>query len=175
MAFYYLASYYFIIVDMYVRFTIWVILGVMATIGLGTGVYTGTFYLFPYILAIKDTAERCGHLDFSLLTMECGETIANEVPLNPRNPYQNIAPTVFMVFRHKPRWIAALLSGEAFKKTGNYWEQSVHGVVPQILGRHDNRAGGVAELHVWYVWIDRGLSRSSFWNTYRHHSWGRVW
>lgn len=81
MAFYYLASYYFIIADMYVRFTIyWVILGVMATIGLGTGVYTGTFYLFPYILAIKDTAERCGHLDFSLLTMECGETIANEVP-----------------------------------------------------------------------------------------------
>lgn len=60
------------VLNTYVIFTIyWLFLGIMATIGLGTGMYTGTFYLFPYILEIKSQAQICNNLNFSILDLEC--------------------------------------------------------------------------------------------------------
>jgi hypothetical protein len=60
------------ILNQYLIFFIWwFILGVLATIGLGTGMYTGTFYLFPFILNIKNQSQICGNTEFSLLDFEC--------------------------------------------------------------------------------------------------------
>ena len=119
----------------------------MATIGLGTGVYTGTFYLFPYILAIKDTAERCGHLDFSLLT-ECGETIANEVPLNPAEILIKTLPPLYLwSFGTSLGELPPYYLGKHSKKWKLLRTVGSRGGSANT-GRHDNRAGGVAELHV---------------------------
>ena len=54
----------------------WIMLGVLATIGFGTGMYTGTFYLFPHLIAIKNQAEVCGNLDFNLIDFQCN---SNEI------------------------------------------------------------------------------------------------
>ena len=52
------------IFNAYLLFSVyWLLMGVMATIGLGTGMYTGTFYLFPFILSIKTQGELCNNLD----------------------------------------------------------------------------------------------------------------
>lgn len=42
----------------------WVGLGVLSSIGLGTGMHSGFLFLFPHILRICLAAERCGSTDF---------------------------------------------------------------------------------------------------------------
>jgi hypothetical protein len=45
----------------------WIGLGVLSTIGLGTGMHTGIFFLCPFIISIKNTAIECGTLDFDII------------------------------------------------------------------------------------------------------------
>ncbi|KAK9829946.1 hypothetical protein WJX72_008802 [[Myrmecia] bisecta] len=42
----------------------WVGLGVLSSIGLGTGMHSGLLFLFPHMLKVCLAAEKCGHLDF---------------------------------------------------------------------------------------------------------------
>jgi vacuole membrane protein 1 len=52
----------------YIVFTLyWTGLGVLSTIGLGTGIHTGIFFLFPFIISIKDKALECGTTDFDII------------------------------------------------------------------------------------------------------------
>eukprot|EP00887_Chlorella_sp_A99_P001874 scaffold19.g1874.t1 len=44
----------------------WVGLGVLSSIGLGTGMHSGLLFLFPHILMVCLAAERCGNLDFDV-------------------------------------------------------------------------------------------------------------
>ena len=42
----------------------WVGLGVLSSIGLGSGVHTGVLFLFPHVLRVALAAEACGHTVF---------------------------------------------------------------------------------------------------------------
>jgi hypothetical protein len=42
----------------------WIGLGVLSSIGLGTGMHTGMLFLFPHILQVCLAANACGHMDF---------------------------------------------------------------------------------------------------------------
>ncbi len=42
----------------------WMGLGILSSIGLGTGMHSGLLFLFPHIFFVVSTAEKCGHLDF---------------------------------------------------------------------------------------------------------------
>jgi len=42
----------------------WVALGVASSVGFGSGMHTGLLFLFPHILKVCQTAERCGNVDF---------------------------------------------------------------------------------------------------------------
>ena len=44
----------------------WFLLGVLSSIGLGTGFHTGLIFLFPQITQVYNTAQLCNHTDFSL-------------------------------------------------------------------------------------------------------------
>lgn len=44
----------------------WVGLGVLSSVGLGTGMHSGILYLFPHIVHATQTAHSCGSLDFTL-------------------------------------------------------------------------------------------------------------
>ena len=51
--------------DTVVRFVVWwVVLGVLSSVGLGTGLHSGLMFLFPHIFACCAAAARCGSLDF---------------------------------------------------------------------------------------------------------------
>ena len=43
----------------------WFMLGVLSSIGLGTGMHSGLLFLFPHIIAISHAAQVCQNLDFS--------------------------------------------------------------------------------------------------------------
>eukprot|EP00198_Chlamydomonas_reinhardtii_P006877 XP_001696213.1 predicted protein [Chlamydomonas reinhardtii] len=65
----------------------WVGLGVLSSIGLGTGMHTGLLFLFPHILKVCLAAETCGHVKFDIRSdiwyssesLTCGEWPQQEV------------------------------------------------------------------------------------------------
>jgi vacuole membrane protein 1 len=46
--------------------TWWIGLGVLSSIGLGTGMHSGLLFLFPHMLKVCLAAERCGNLNFDV-------------------------------------------------------------------------------------------------------------
>lgn len=49
----------------WLRFVVWWSgLGILSSIGLGTGMHSGLLFLFPHIYFVVSTAEKCGHLNF---------------------------------------------------------------------------------------------------------------
>ena len=46
----------------------WVLLGILSSIGLGTGMHTGLLFLFPHIMFVCIAAETCGGLEFTSWT-----------------------------------------------------------------------------------------------------------
>jgi len=46
----------------------WIGLGVLSSIGFGSGMHSGLLFLFPHMLKICLAAERCGNLEFDLRT-----------------------------------------------------------------------------------------------------------
>ena len=44
----------------------WLSLGVLSSVGLGTGMHSGLLFLFPHVLAVAAAAERCGGVDFDV-------------------------------------------------------------------------------------------------------------
>ena len=42
----------------------WVGLGVLSSVGLGSGMHSGLLFLWPHVLRVSLAAERCGHMDF---------------------------------------------------------------------------------------------------------------
>ena len=60
----------------------WVGLGVLSSVGLGTGMHSGLLFLFPHIFFVVSTAEKCNNLNFDTRTnmwanvMKPGDTFA---------------------------------------------------------------------------------------------------
>ena len=42
----------------------WVGLGILSSIGLGTGMHSGLLFLWPHVFRVVTTVEKCGHTDF---------------------------------------------------------------------------------------------------------------
>lgn len=51
----------------WVKYVVWWIgLGVLSSIGLGTGMHSGLLFLFPHMLQVCLAAEKCGHVQFNV-------------------------------------------------------------------------------------------------------------
>eukprot|EP00668_Euglena_longa_P035351 GGOE01045415.1.p1 GENE.GGOE01045415.1~~GGOE01045415.1.p1 ORF type:complete len:504 (+),score=170.95 GGOE01045415.1:70-1512(+) len=60
-----------------VRYVVWwVTLGVLSSIGLGTGMHSGILFLFPHIISVSHAAQECGSLDF--ITNPDGSFMCND-------------------------------------------------------------------------------------------------
>jgi membrane protein YqaA with SNARE-associated domain len=56
-------------VSIWVEFIIWWVgLGVLSSVGLGTGMHSGLLFLFPHIFFVVSTAEKCNNLNFDSRT-----------------------------------------------------------------------------------------------------------
>jgi len=57
------------IVDQYLAYVVWWIgLGILSSIGLGSGMHSGILFLFPHMLKVVLTAERCHSVNFVSMT-----------------------------------------------------------------------------------------------------------
>lgn len=52
----------------WIRYVVWWVgLGVLSSIGMGTGIQSGLLFLFPHMLKVCLAIEACGHSEFSIL------------------------------------------------------------------------------------------------------------
>ena len=63
----------------------WLVLGVLSSIGLGTGLHSGIMFLWPFAMSVITNAEACGTTSFSATynhpcSLKCGETVKGGVP-----------------------------------------------------------------------------------------------
>ena len=42
----------------------WLLLGILSSVGLGSGMHSGLLFLWPHALQVSLAAERCGHMHF---------------------------------------------------------------------------------------------------------------
>jgi hypothetical protein len=77
-------------ISVWLRFSVWWLgLGILSSIGLGTGMHSGLLFLFPHIFFVVSTAEKCGHLNFDSRAnmwsnvMKPGDTFECLAPATP--------------------------------------------------------------------------------------------
>jgi len=62
-------TYYCKLAQFIVEFTVWWVgLGVLSSIGLGSGMHSGLLFLFPHIFRVAVAANNCGHTNFNSFT-----------------------------------------------------------------------------------------------------------
>ena len=78
----------------------WLLLGILSSIGFGTGLHTGILYLFPWVINIRMIANKCKSLDFPVTNDNfiCKENNSNLTP-HILGIFYKTFPTVFILFR----------------------------------------------------------------------------
>ena len=91
-------------ISTWLQFSIWWLgLGILSSIGLGTGMHSGLLFLFPHIFFVVSTAEKCGHLNFDSRVnmwssvMKPGDTFACLIPASPDKYDQNVTLVTLLV------------------------------------------------------------------------------
>jgi membrane protein YqaA with SNARE-associated domain len=114
----------------------WVGLGVLSSIGLGTGLHTGMLFLFPHIFKVVQAAEQCGNMKF-----DSSQDIwyASDVVMctNPLPHGQAPHPSFLAVAWRC--WIPAVLWGAG---------TAIGEVPPYLMSRAAMLAGGALEDEV---------------------------
>ena len=126
---YLIGSFYNFTINNYIIYTLyWIGLGILSTIGFGTGIHTGVFFLFPYILSIKDTAIECNSTNFNLLGENkfiCHQnTNENTIP-NLQIFYKTLVPTLLWGIGSSlgeipPYYLASLAKNEMYTSNNTY-------------------------------------------------------
>eukprot|EP01062_Namystynia_karyoxenos_P070166 TRINITY_DN65551_c0_g1_i1.p1 TRINITY_DN65551_c0_g1~~TRINITY_DN65551_c0_g1_i1.p1 ORF type:complete len:532 (+),score=120.07 TRINITY_DN65551_c0_g1_i1:96-1691(+) len=50
----------------------WIVLGILSSVGFGTGMHSGVLFLFPHIYKVCIAADECGHLNFHTNALYAG-------------------------------------------------------------------------------------------------------
>ena len=108
--------------DMIFTITKWISLGIISSIGLGSGLNTGLLFLFPLVTQATLTATRCGHTDFDLSgrnALVCDENLDSNLQASSIMVFFKVLPITIL-------WGAGCAIGEVppfyiaqnLKKTG---------------------------------------------------------
>jgi len=89
----------------------WVGLGVLSSIGLGTGMHSGMLFVFPYILMVCKTAERCSSLNFEARMRMWGNDDEIECPKG-KEAYTTYLATLIKVLPVVMLWGMGTAVGE---------------------------------------------------------------
>ncbi|CAM9861405.1 unnamed protein product [Chrysoparadoxa australica] len=82
-------------VEKYVKFVVWWVgLGILSSIGMGTGMHTGMLFLFPHIFKVCVAAESCKSLDFEV-TGNFWFSSNTSLFACPQQPLEMQAPVTF--------------------------------------------------------------------------------
>jgi hypothetical protein len=92
-------------IGVWLEFTMWWLgLGILSSIGLGTGMHSGLLFLFPHIFFVVSSAEKCGHLNFDTRmnmwnsVMRPGDTFDCLTPATPA-AYDTNVPFISLIVK----------------------------------------------------------------------------
>eukprot|EP00240_Pyramimonas_obovata_P001895 CAMPEP_0118921994 /NCGR_PEP_ID=MMETSP1169-20130426/1086_1 /TAXON_ID=36882 /ORGANISM="Pyramimonas obovata, Strain CCMP722" /LENGTH=451 /DNA_ID=CAMNT_0006862807 /DNA_START=42 /DNA_END=1397 /DNA_ORIENTATION=+ len=144
----------------------WVGLGVLSSIGLGTGMHSGMLFMFPHILKTVLFAEGCGHTNFDSrinmwnaaitgnVSFECGAA-AGAAPATWWNLLLKLAPAGIL-------WGAGTAIGEIPPYFVSYSAAKLGGEENEELSELEDASNGdvVTQMKRWMVNV---LRRFGFW------------
>ncbi len=96
----------------------WVGLGVLSSIGFGSGMHSGLLFLFPHVLKICLAAERCGNLDFDVY-MSNDDTQAYDLDVWLESSYEGGTPSTLVM-----RTFTGYQAGWAINRPGMFFPVS---------------------------------------------------
>ena len=139
----------------------WMSLGILSSIGFGTGLHTGMMFLFPWVIEVVYHAESCGHTNFPTTGKEyfqCEnyldtETIPDQYIVRTCNLFWKCFPTVFI-------WGV----GTAFGEIPPFWISRA-----SYLQGGENARAEIEKLYTEYPgskwmleWMNRQISQRAF-------------
>ncbi|KAK9815151.1 hypothetical protein WJX73_008909 [Symbiochloris irregularis] len=171
-------------VEGWVSFVVWWLgLGVLSSVGLGTGMHSGLLFLFPHLLKVCLAAEQCGHLHFD---------VRQDIWWNPEGFYCNsfasggdvgLRQIFLKVFWSSFLWGAGTAIGEippyAFSyharqaglKVEAYNEElqdARAGADPKYRQQMDVVRASIAAMKAWMLGI---IERFGFWGVFLLSAW----
>lgn len=118
-------------VDRILQFVVWWVgLGVLSSVGLGTGLHTGMLFLFPHIFKVVTAAKECGNMDFNSFE----DIWYHPHAMQCRGLPAAVAPTFFQVFARC--WLPAVCWGAG---------TAMGEIPPYLMSRAAMLAGGEEE------------------------------
>ena len=155
----------------------WLGLGVLSSIGLGTGLHSGMLFLFPHIATVCRSAEACCSVGFdsrknAWFAMEAGELFP--CPAGARRPcdaaaavpysallLKNLAPAILWgigtALGEVPPYLLSRAAAEASRSTH------------ALAGQPSGAANGLMERSK--AWMERVLQRNGFWGLVALAAW----
>lgn len=158
-------------VDTVASFVVWWVgLGVLSSIGLGTGLHTGMLFLFPHIFKVVQAAHECGNMEFDSFRDIWYHTEA----LTCRNPSSGEGASFAQVFARC--WIPAVCWGAG---------TALGEVPPYLMSRAAFLAGGEEEEEIkeelaidnstplgkMKKWMVQFVERYGFWGVFVMSAW----
>jgi membrane protein YqaA with SNARE-associated domain len=161
--------------------TWWVGLGVLSSVGLGTGMHSGLLFLFPHIFFVVSTAEKCNNLNFDARTnmwanvMKPGDTFKC-TSMSPASDYAKNVTLIGLLLKSALAcllWGAGTAIGElppyatsyAARLAGKEDEE-----FEEILAESSDQAGAnvVARMKKWMLDI---VHKYGFWGVVLLSAW----
>ncbi|GAX81181.1 hypothetical protein CEUSTIGMA_g8614.t1 [Chlamydomonas eustigma] len=152
--------------EIWLRYVVWWVgLGILSSIGLGSGMQTGLMFLFPHILKVCLAAETCGHAHFSILgdvwysyePFHCNDTPPGYLEFY--DVYKKVALTSMLwgagsAIGEIPPYLISYSAAVAGKESSSLSNLLAHhevGGVKQVQGFRGFWLRSVAEWETWMV------------------------
>ena len=161
--------------------TWWMGLGILSSVGLGTGMHSGLLFLFPHIFFVVSTAEKCNNLNFDARTnmwahvMKPGDTFQC-ASMSPASDYAKNVTLIGLLLKSALAcllWGAGTAIGElppyatsyAARLAGKEDEE-----FEEILAESSDQAGAnvVARMKKWMLDI---VNKYGFWGVVLLSAW----
>jgi membrane protein YqaA with SNARE-associated domain len=158
-------------------FVWWVGLGVLSSVGLGTGLHTGVMFMFPFITMVTLAAVRCGTVEFPARELMWDNFGAIYSIQCPEGSSDNAAAATFSTIFFKVVWATALWgAGTAMGEIPPYAISRAarlageENEVPDEL-KGDGSGGLVDRMTDWMIDF---LKRHGFWGVLVFSAWPNM-
>jgi membrane protein YqaA with SNARE-associated domain len=141
----------------------WITLGILSSIGLGSGVQTGLIFLYPHILKVCLAAEKCGNVDFSILDDVFYSSKGFACNGSPSNTSEvSFLSLLFKVAPSSMLWGA----GTAIGEIPPYW------MAYCAIGNQESSEWSLlSPINRWQRWMVAFIEKRGFWGIFMLASW----
>lgn len=159
-------------------FVWWFGLGVLSSVGLGTGMHSGLLFLFPHIMRVAQTAMMCGNVDFDFFAdmwFRDTSTIYVCRSVTPTTPYGELYLSMLLcVLPAAITWGAGTAAGEIPPYAMSYASAAAgerNAQYAEELQETEEGATSGSPVEKMKRWMIDFLQRNGFWGIVLMSAW----